>query len=204
MYVFAALLIGESSGCNKNHTGPSGLTLSGVAVTTVAPVAGSTEGGTRLQLDGTSFQKGLVASIDGVAQQTFFGSSTIASLYTTPHAAGSVDIVITNPDGTTTKVSGKYTFALPQSFDFNGTWAAYFASSETLWFRFTIQNDALISITCGSSSPIAVSAPPAVVSGEFSFTGAIGSLSGRIVATGQATGTIDVPGCGSGAWAADK
>ena len=134
MYVFAALLIGESSGCNGNHTpppGPSGLTLSaGLAVTAVTPAAGSTEGGTWLLLNGASFQHGLVASIDGVAQQTFFGTSTIASLYTTPHAAGPVDIVITNPDGTTTRVTGRYAFALPQSFDFNGTWSVYRDGSE--------------------------------------------------------------------------
>jgi hypothetical protein len=286
MCVFAALLIGESPGCGKNHTGPSpGLTLSAVhpssapagaatsieitgqafqpetiltlggvvtkatffnssfmtatapaheagavdvvvtnpdgststltggfryvpppalAVTAVTPAVGSTEGGTRLVLNGTSFQKGLVASIDGVAQQTFFANSTFAAMSTTPHAAGPVDIVITNPDGTTTRVSGKYAFALPQSFDFNGTWAAYLGTSESPEFRFTIKNDALISITCGSSTPIAISAPPAVVNGEFSFTGPIGSLSGRIVTTGQASGTIDVPGCGSGAWAAEK
>jgi len=288
MWVFTALLIAESSGCNKNPTPPAGpspvltlsavqpssgpagvatsinitgaafqpetiLTIGGVvakstffngsfmtasapaheagavdvvvtnpdgststltggfryvpppalAVTAVSPAAGSTEGGTRLVLNGTSFQKGLVASIDGVAQQTFFLDSTAAVLSTTPHAAGPVDIVVTNPDGTTTRVSGKYAFALPQSFDFNGTWAAYLGTSETPEFRFTIKNDALMSITCGSSTPVAVSAS-AVVNGEFSFTGPIGSLSGRIVTTGQARGTIDVPGCGSGAWAAEK
>ena len=62
----------------------------------------------------------------------------------------------------------------------------------------------LISITCGSSSPIVFSPPPSVANGEFSFTGTIGSLSGRIVATGQARGTIDVPVCGSAAWVAEK
>ena len=92
--------------------------------------------------------------------------------------------------------TGPYTFALPQSFDFNGTWAVYRDGSEDLLFRFTIQDNALISITCGSSNPICVpcSAPPSIANGEFSFTGTIGSLSGRIVATGQATGTVDVPG----------
>ena len=208
MYVFAALLIGESSGCNKDHTPPAGASglppPAGLAVIAVTPAAGSTEGGTWLLLNGASFQQGLVASIDGVAQQTYFGTSTIASLHTTPHAAGPVDIVITNPDGTTTRATGRYTFALPQSFDFNGTWAAYRDGSEDLLFRFTIQDNALISITCGSSNPIVFSSPPSIANGEFSFTGTIGSLSGRIVATGQATGTVDVPGCGSGAWGAEK
>ena len=150
MYVFAALLIGESSGCGEGHTppvGPSPPPPPTLAVTAVAPSVGSTAGGTGVQLNGTNFQNGVVASIDGVAQQTFFGTSTIVALSTTSHAAGPVDILITNPDGKTTLVSGKYSFALPQSFDFNGTWDAYRESSEDLLFRFTIQNNALISIT---------------------------------------------------------
>jgi hypothetical protein len=210
MYVFAALLIGESSGCGGGHTSLAGPSTLGppppptLAVTAVTPSVGSTAGGTGVLLNGTNFQNGVVASIDGVAQQTFFGNSSFVALSTTPHAAGPVDILITNPDGKTTLVSGKYSFALPQSFDFNGTWDAYRESSEDLLFRFTIQNNALISITCGSSTPIVFSTPPSVVNGEFSFTGTIGSLSGRILAAGQATGPVDVPGCGSGVWFAFK
>ena len=102
---------------------------------------------------------------------------------------------------TTTRATGGYSFALPESFDFNGTWAAYRDGSEDLLFRFTIQDNALISITCGSSIPIVFSSPPSIANGEFSFTGTIGSLSGRILATGQATGasTSRFAGPGHGA-----
>ena len=168
----------------------------GLAVTAITPATGSTEGGTRLLLNGTSFQKGLVASIDGVAQQTFFANSTFATLLTTPHAAGPVDIVITNTDGTTTRVGGRYTFALPQSFDFNGTWAVYLGTSETPEFRFTIKNDALISITCGSSTPIAILAPPAVVNGEFSFTDRSAVCPGGLSRRGKRGARLTFPAAG--------
>jgi hypothetical protein len=175
-----------------------------LAVTAVGPALGSTAGGTYLGLGGTNFKNGFVASIDDVVQQSFFGTSSSVGLITTPHAAGPVAIRITNPDGETTLVTGKYSFAPPESFNFNGTWDAYRADSEEFLFRFTIQNNALISITCGSSIPIVFSTPPALVNGEFSFTGTIGSLSGRILATEQSAGAIDVPGCASGFWSGFK
>jgi hypothetical protein len=60
----------------------------------VIPAAGSSEGGAFLQLYGTNSQEGLVAWIDGVAQPTFFATSTFATLLTAPHSAGPVN----NPD----------------------------------------------------------------------------------------------------------
>jgi hypothetical protein len=175
-----------------------------LAVTAVTPAVGSTAGGTSVFLSGTNFKDGFVASIDGVVQQSFFGTSSVVVLSTTPHAAGPVDIRITNPDGETTFVTAKYSFVPPQSLDFNGTWDAYPADSEELLFRFTILNNALVSLTCGSSTPVVFSPQPAVVNGEFSFTGTIGSVSGRILAPRDAIGAINVPGCVAAAWYASK
>src|SRR6187401_901981 len=55
-----------------------------LAVTAVTPSVGSTAGGTYVQLNGANFQKGLVASIDGVAQQTFVANTSFAAMSTTP------------------------------------------------------------------------------------------------------------------------
>lgn len=174
------------------------------AVTGLTPSIGSTGGGTGVQVFGSGFQPGIIASIDGVAQQTFYGTNSAIIMMTTPHAPGPVDIQVTNPDGSKAVLAGKYTFALPQSFDMNGTWVAYPDGSEEELFRFTVQNNALLSITCRASAPIVFPAPPQVANGEFSFSDTIGTLTGRIVAAAQVNGTINIAGCGSGVWYASK
>jgi hypothetical protein len=191
---------GRTSGMNGGfrYVAPPVLT-----VTSAWTSAGSTAGGTFVLLSGTNFQRGIVAMIDGIAQQTYSGSSTLASLNTTAHAPGRVELVVMNPDGTTAQLSGGYTYALPQSFDFNGNWNAYI-DLEIPSFRFAVQGNVLTSLTCGTASPILFSPPITVSNGEFSYTGAAGSLSGRILAAAQATGTIDFPACAAATWFAEK
>jgi hypothetical protein len=174
-----------------------------LTVTSISPGAGSTGGGTYLLLTGTNFRQGMVATIDGIPQATFIGNSTLASVSTTAHAAGLVEFVVTNTDGASARLTSGYTYALPQSFDANGIWNAYI-DLEIPSFRFTIQGNALTSLTCGTASPITFSPPVPVINGEFSFTGAAGSVSGRLLAALQATGTINIPGCGPATWFADK
>ena len=89
-------------------------------VTDVWPTTVSTQGAP-LRIKGTGFTGGTDVTIDGVALPTFFYEGT---LYTEapPHAAGVVDVVVTNPDGQAVRWSGALTYAPPEFFDFNGTW----------------------------------------------------------------------------------
>jgi hypothetical protein len=41
---------------------------------------------------------------------------------TPTHAAGSVDVTVTNPDGRSALATNAYTFAPPEYFDVNGNW----------------------------------------------------------------------------------
>jgi hypothetical protein len=100
-------------------------------------------------------------------------------------------------------VPGAYTYALPQSFDLNGEWAGW-AYDETP-MRFIIQNDTLVSASCGTSEIFTFSPAPPVRSGEFSFTREDGlAISGRIVSAAAAAGTINMAPCTAAKWYAEK
>jgi len=128
-------------------------------------------------------------------------------IWTTAHAAGTVDMVVTNPGGLFATLTGAYTFAPPGSFDFNGDWVAHAGAEYETDMRFTIRNDMLVSVSCAGSAVVIVSPPPQVRNGDFSFVGDDGlAISGTVVSPVNAVGTInvpDVPAC-RGEWWADK
>jgi len=68
-------------------------------VTVISPAQGSTAGGTPITITGTNFQSGATVTLGGVAATavTFVSSMTLTTS-TPAHAAGSVDVVVTNPD----------------------------------------------------------------------------------------------------------
>ena len=174
------------------------------SVVAVSPTIGSTGGGTPLKITGPGFQYNVTVTIDGVVTKaTLFNGSIY--LTTLPHAAGSVDIVVSNPGGRTDPVAGGYTYAPPESFDFNGTWEG--GDHETP-IRFTIQNNALTTVACGTSATFTVSPPTPVSNGEFSFSRDDGLVvSGAIAAASYAHGTVNIPGiafCTNSPWRADK
>lgn len=175
--------------------------LGPLALTSVSPNVGSTAGGAQVFLNGANFKTGVTVTFDGIAVPPALGNATVMIVHPPAHAAGRVDLVVTNPDGQTARQD--FTYAPPESFDFNGEWDAYVG--ENLIFRFAIRNDVLTSITCGTSAPLTPAPAPAVVNGAFSFSGADGaSMSGHLVAASQALGAIDVPVCGSITWSADR
>ena len=134
-------------------------------------------------------------------------SATIV-FWTTAHSAGTVDVVVTNPGDLFTRLTGAYTFAPPDSFDFNGEWVAYAGSEFETQMRFTIRNDTLVSVSCGESAVLTFSPPPAVHNGDFSFVGDDGlAISGTLVSPVNAVGTINLPdvtACRAARWWADK
>jgi len=144
---------------------------------------------------------------DGAVTAYLFDNGTI-QFFTTAHSAETVDVVVTNPGGLFTVLTGAYTFAPPESFDFNGEWVAHAGSEYETDMRFTIRNDTLVSVSCGGSAALTVSPPPAVHDGDFSFAGDDGlAISGSIVSPVNAAGTInipDVPACRKADWWAEK
>ena len=174
-------------------------------VTSIAPPIGSTVGGAWATITGADFQPGATVRLgDGGVSAYVFDSATIL-FTTTAHSAGTVDVVVTNPGGLFTRLTGAYTFAPPDSFDFNGDWVAHAGPDYDFDMRFTIRNNVLVSVTCGSSGPMAFAAPLSIRDGEFSFRSDDGlAISGRLVSPVSAVGTIDVPACAAAEWWANK
>ena len=100
-----------------------------------------------------------------------------------------------------------YTYAVPDAFDFNGDWIAHALQNDDygIDMRFTIRNDVLVSLSCGTSEPLRLSAPLQIVHGLFSAAGDDGlSFSGSIDSAETSEGRTNAAGCGDGYWWADK
>jgi len=69
------------------------------AVTSITPSTGPANGGTGLTITGTNFQSGATVSFGGTATTGVTVTSNTSITATAPaHAAGTVDVVVTNPD----------------------------------------------------------------------------------------------------------
>jgi hypothetical protein len=179
-------------------------------VTALSEILGSTAGGAEVKIEGTGFldaEGGAVVSFGGVwaSKITHIGTTTI--LATVPaHAAGLVDIVVTNPDGQSARLADAYTYASPDSFDSNGEWEGTFRMGQFEFrFRFTIQNSRLTEVSCHTSGPVSFSPAPTVSNGEFASSRADGvAIAGRLVSPRDAIGTLNLAPCTNSAWSARK
>ena len=172
-----------------------------LSIRAMTPQPGSTAGGSSVTITGTGILSGATVTVGGVVTEaTSYASSMY--LITPAHAAGIVDVVVTNPGGQSASLPGGYTYASPESFDFNGDWEA--GAHETP-IRFTIRNNSIVSLSCGTSAPVMFSTAPLVTQGEFSFAGDDGiAVTGRIVSASAATGTINIGACAATTWYAFK
>ena len=85
-------------------------------VTSINPSDGPTGGGTGLTITGTNFVPGATVSFGGTpaAAVTVAGSTSIA-VAAPGHAAGTVDVVVTNPDGQSATLANGYTYSAAQA-----------------------------------------------------------------------------------------
>jgi IPT/TIG domain len=218
------IVAGVSLGCDRSSpvttqpTSPTPLPVVAASgpppsVTSVSPEIGST-GGTSVRITGIGFRSGASVTLGGLmirgcSQPTencsWVEASTTIYAFAPAHAAGSVDVVVTNPDGQAGGLAGGYTYAIPESFEANGTWEGGADSNYGTPFRFTVQNDTLTSISCGVSGTLTLSPPPPISHGEFSFVGPDGaSVSGRIVSPNWALGKINMSPCFAFPWSATR
>ena len=83
-------------------------------VTSISPTNGATAGGTSVTITGTGFLTGATVSFGGTAATNVnvVGSTSITA--TTPaHAAGAVNVVVTNTDAQAGTLTNGYTYGNP-------------------------------------------------------------------------------------------
>lgn len=175
------------------------------SLSTIAPNIGSIAGGAWGTITGSGFEPGAAVRLGADAVQvTSIRDGTTITISTKSHPAGTVDVVVTNPGGLSSSLANAYTFAPPDSFDFNGAWAAHAGPEYDMEMRFTIRDNVLVSLACGSVEVELPSPGPSVHNGEFSLGDEGNTIFGRIVSPVNASGTINVPGCIKTGWWADK
>jgi hypothetical protein len=175
-------------------------------VTAIAPQVGSTRGGAWATITGADFQPGAKVRLgDTTVSSWTRDSSTIAFSGTAAHAAATVDVIVTNPGGLEARLIGGYRYELQESFDFNGDWVAHAGPEYETDMRFTIRDNVLVSVSCGTSAPVTFAPAPSAKDGQFLVVGDDGlAISGTLVSPVNAVGTINVPGCSAARWWADK
>src|SRR5882724_5372834 len=106
-------------------------------VTAINPTAGVTTGGTTVSITGTGFLAGASVSFGGIAATgVALVNSTAISASTPAHAAGAVNVVVTNTDAKSGTLTNGYTYTAP-----TGTLA-------------------LSTVVSGLSSPVGIDRPP--------------------------------------------
>ena len=82
-------------------------------ITSIAPAGGSVAGGTGVTITGTNFRSGAAVSLGGVAPTSVVVSdATTITAVTGAHAAGVVDVVVTNPGAQAATRSGAFTYRI--------------------------------------------------------------------------------------------
>lgn len=85
-------------------------------ITSITPTSGSTAGATEVVLTGTGFQSGLSVLVGGVAAtQVVVESATSLVARTPPHAAGTVNVQVLNPDSSGATLAASFTYTAPAS-----------------------------------------------------------------------------------------
>ena len=183
---------------------PGGYTyvpLPSPVITELRPNIGSTGGGIQMIIIGTGFQFGLTVSVGGIVTPFEYDDFGVDVLYllAPAHAAGTVEVIVTNPDGRTG--IGMFTYASPATFDLNGDWQGW---AENLAVVLTIRDNIVVSASCGASI-LTLDPPPVVANGEFSFAGSGGvSITGKILGPNDASGTINMGSCVGRLWFSRK
>jgi hypothetical protein len=189
----------------------------------LVPNTGSTAGGVPVVIktpDGGGYPA--TVTVDGILTAFEQGFPDWENLYLTmpAHAAGTVDVILTDAYGRTGR--GVFTYASPATFDFNGVWQAAarlvveVPSDQGAWLELTVRDNTAISVSCsvcrpgetcgiGKAPSLTLDPPPVVADGEFSLAASGGvSITGKILSPIYATGTINTPSCGNRYWWAEK
>lgn len=106
---------------NQSATLANGFTYSAPSapaptVNTITPNSGTTAGGTAVTISGTNFLSGASVRFGGVVATNVTVTNTTSITATTPaHAAGTVNVTVTNPDNQSVTLTSGFTYNAPPS-----------------------------------------------------------------------------------------
>jgi hypothetical protein len=103
-------VLGISLGCGEPSEIPAVSQPAVLSVAYVTPNAGPSDSPVNLHIGGTGFKHGATVSLDGQATDVTVMSPALITATTPIHAAGAVDVVVTNPDGESARLAAGYTF----------------------------------------------------------------------------------------------
>jgi hypothetical protein len=104
-----------SNADGKSGTLAAGFTYEAIpapAISGVSPSTGPVAGGTTVTISGASFQAGATVAIGGIAATgvTFGSAASLTAVTPARTAEGSVDVVVSNPDGQSATLAGAFTY----------------------------------------------------------------------------------------------
>jgi hypothetical protein len=109
----------NAAGCSDAKSANVTVTPPPVTVTSVSPVGGTIAGGSAVTINGTGFNAGATVTFGGSAATNVVVVSAIKITARTPaHAAGSVNVTVTNTDTSNGTLTNGYLYK-PQQFDPN-------------------------------------------------------------------------------------
>ncbi|HEV7488032.1 MAG TPA: carboxypeptidase regulatory-like domain-containing protein, partial [Thermoanaerobaculia bacterium] len=113
------LTVTTAAGCSDTKSANVTVTAPLVTVTSVSPVGGTIAGGSAVTINGTGFNAGATVTFGGSAATNVVVVSSIKITARTPaHAAGSVNVTVTNTDTSNGTLTNGYLYK-PQQFDPN-------------------------------------------------------------------------------------
>lgn len=108
--LMAVTIAASSVACGKSSP-PGGTQPTGLFVGTIFPNSGPLDAEVIVRINGAGFQTGATATLGG-APMAIISVTGTAIMATTPnHAAGVVDLVVTNPDGRTGLLASAFSYA---------------------------------------------------------------------------------------------
>jgi hypothetical protein len=140
------------------------------AVTSMAPSTGPANGSTGATITGTNFLSGATVSFGGTAATGVTVASSASITVTAPaHAAGTVDVVVTNPDGQSGKLAGGYTYSAAEAnlgliVPYGDPDSATIAAGQTASYTLSIGGQGMsgtASLSCTGAPPSATCSLPA-------------------------------------------
>ncbi len=174
-----------------------------LALSGISPTSGSTFGGTAVTITGTGFAAGTAVTFGGTAATNVAVVSNTSITATAPaHPTGAVDVVVTNPNGQSARMTNGYTYTL----NLQGQWSGTTDQGDTLSFVVNSGNaitrlSGVVTIqgtfpggTCTTISVYTINPTPPLALTGTRFTVTSPSLNMTVTVTGNFTSEMSASG----------